>query len=218
MRPFRILVILHCLAGASACSDLPFREDLIQHPTPDHFSVCYNNTCASVAEIRLEPHQWQGVRSVFTPRPAGPAEERARIAQAVARMENIVGSMIGASGDLGRNDGLGADGQMDCIDESTNTTVYLLLMKREELIRWHTVEGRATRGLFVFGWPHSTAVIREKASDKMFAVDSWFRANGRRPYVLPLDLWRDGWEPDGAGDHALEDQEPRRQLGSTLHP
>jgi hypothetical protein len=62
-------------------------------------------------------------------------------------------------------------------------------------MRFHTVEDRATRGYFIFGYPHTTAVIKEKESGKQYAVDSWFFDNGKPPVIVPLETWKDGWKP-----------------------
>jgi hypothetical protein len=89
--------------------------------------------------------------------------------------------------------------QLDCVDESTNSTTYLRMMERDGLLRYHRVGSRAARarsGGFIIGWPHFTAVIEEIASGEKWAVDSWFRNNGEPPEVVPLSLWRTGWEPE----------------------
>ena len=52
-----------------------------------------------------------------------------------------------------------SDLQMDCIDESTNSTTYLRILAGAGLLRWHRVEARVTRGFFIFGWPHTTRDI-----------------------------------------------------------
>ena len=91
--------------------------------------------------------------------------------------------------------GFGRSGQLDCIDESTNTTTYLRLLDQAGLLRHHRVVERATRfGLFV-GMPHSTAVIEELDSGNRFAVDSWFHDNGQPPHIVRLEDWRAGLDP-----------------------
>lgn len=95
----------------------------------------------------------------------------------------------------------GGEGQMDCIDESINTTLYLTMLQKFGLMRLHRVEDRATRGWFLAGWPHTTAVIseiamnRENGTYRLWAVDSWFLDNGEPPFILPLETWKAGWEP-----------------------
>jgi hypothetical protein len=84
---------------------------------------------------------------------------------------------------------------MDCIDESTNTTTYLKIFQRADLLRWNEVVEPATRGWFLFGWPHTTAVIRDKTTNDLYAVDSWFLDNGLPATVVPLAIWKEGFRP-----------------------
>ena len=53
---------------------------------------------------------------------------------------------------------------MDCIDESTNTTVYLRPLAANDLLRWHEVGPDATRGYFLFGW---AAYDRDHPRDRL---------------------------------------------------
>jgi len=72
------------------------------------------------------------------------------------------------------------------------------LFEQADLLRWHTVEPVAHRGfLFFGGWPHYTALIREKQTGREWVVDSWFRDNGEYPDILDLETWKDGWKPEG---------------------
>ncbi|MBZ0093609.1 MAG: hypothetical protein K8F27_15490 [Sulfuricellaceae bacterium] len=184
------------LGSSTGHAEVPIRADVIADPTPGRFSVCYNNTCKELAVIGLSPPQWQSVKALFQPPPSDAAGERKIIALAVARMEQLVGPLTDTAHDKGQNaDPDDGSNEMDCIDESTNTTTYLRLFVHDGLLRWHTVEDRATRGWFLFGWPHTTAVIRERASGVSYAVDSWFLDNGQPPFILPLDEWRRGWHP-----------------------
>jgi hypothetical protein len=176
-------------------ADIFVREDIIADPDPALFNICYDHGCSSLAWVRLSAEQWQQLRQVFAA-PAGTAAgERAQIAAGIAMFERIVGEMTGTAGDKGGNwNGLGLPGQMDCIDESTNTTIYLRMLQKYGLLRWHSVADRATRWSFL-SWPHTTAVIMERDSLERWAVDSWFRDNGEPPFVLPLDLWKRDWKP-----------------------
>lgn len=129
--------------------------------------------------------------------PENPAEERAAIAQAIAQLERHVGAATGTDRDLGGTfPGAFQNGQMDCIDEATNTTRYLQLFAQQKWLRWHDHLEPVTRLPIPKGWwPHSTAVIRERGSGKTFAVDSWFDANGQPPHIVDLPTWRHGWKP-----------------------
>lgn len=186
--------------------DLPkgYREmtiefDIVERPEPASFSVCYRHGCTGVTTINLGPGAWQKIVQIFAAPAASAATERARIAQAVALLERLVGPLSGTANDRGGNlAGMWHGGnQMDCIDESTNTTTYLTLLQQAGLLAWHRVEGRSTRGFIIFGWPHTTAVISEIRSEKRWVVDSWFHDNGTPPEIVPLDEWKAGWSPEG---------------------
>lgn len=177
----------------------------IGRPVPARFTVCHGNTCARISEVHLSTAQWQQVRRIFNPPPPDAAAEREAIRRAIALIERLVGPQAGTSGDLGMNvPGFGLPGQMDCIDEATNTTVYLRMLQDDGLLRFHTLGQRTTRGYFRLlpGPPHSTAVIRETASGARYAVDSWFLDNGQPPFIVPLAKWKAGWEPPQTGHHA----------------
>ncbi len=54
-------------------------------------------------------------------------------------------------------------GQMDCIDESTNTDAFLRYIQSQGWLKYHTVARRTSRGAFFDGrYPHWTAVIEDK--------------------------------------------------------
>ena len=163
-------------------------------------SICYGHGCAETTALQLNDAQWEGVSALFTPYPKDATEERARIAKAIARLERLSGEISGITHlDRGGNSaGSGQRGQLDCRDESINTTTYLRILKREGLIYHHTVLERRLRnrlGLFSAHW---SAVLEERASGEHYAVDSWFRDNGEEPIIIPLRQWLDfdeGIEP-----------------------
>jgi hypothetical protein len=198
---FLSALILHggsTLAVNSDYQELVRAYGFVDQPDPKAFSVCYKHSCAQVDVIGLSEPQWQGVRALF-PGPAKSAEEeRQRIAEAIAYLEREVGTLIHTEHDKrGNIEGfMGASNQLDCVDESSNSTTYLTLMEQDGLLHWYRTDERATRGYLIFGgWPHTTATIRDRRSDERWAVDSWFHDNGEPPEILPLAKWRDGWSP-----------------------
>ncbi|MEJ2308750.1 MAG: hypothetical protein P8Z78_05440 [Gammaproteobacteria bacterium] len=202
------LVLLLSLA-TPAMADYP--SDLLGHsnpkekisdPDPGRFSVCFKHTCAMVEHVSLSPAEWLKVADFFSPEATTAEEERRRIAEAIAWLEIAVGSKVDALDDRGGNlEGFTASGnQLDCVDESTNSTTYLRMMQKAGFLKFHRVERTATRGGLLFGgfWPHSTAVVSEIDSGRKWAVDSWFFDNGEKPTVVLLKKWRTGWSPEGA--------------------
>jgi hypothetical protein len=85
----------------------------------------------------------------------------------------------------------GVPGQMDCLDETANTTSLLLVLQEQGLLTYHKVEPPESRGFFLDGrYPHFTAIIADKRTGEEWAVDPWRRAPGQIPEILPLIQWR----------------------------
>ncbi len=196
--PCLLLCIVSGLLPPAARAEMFERADIITNPTWQRFSVCFDNGCTSLAEVSLNEAQWSQIQQALPEASADSgdaAAERERIREAIALMERFTGAITGTWRDKGGTFNFDDIGQMDCIDESINTTLYLTLFQHHGLLRHHRVDERATRGWFIFGWPHTTAVMRELATNARWAVDSWFLDNGQAPYVLPLGVWRSGWHP-----------------------
>ena len=157
---------------------------------PSSFTVCYGFECGRHQQVSLTPSQWQDIRAIFTPPAADAEQERALIRRAIAQMETLVGTLTGTWRDKGGNTaGSGQPKQMDCIDESTNTTTYLSLFQQDGLLNWHEATERSSRARWILDI-HWTGVIRETASGQLYAVDSWFLDNGEPPYIQRLDDWK----------------------------
>jgi len=168
---------------------------VVTEPTPERFSVCYDFDCKSIAYVSLTAEEWAGIRARFEPPAADAAAERERVREAIALFERITGERVGTKNDKGGTFGAAGDFQMDCVDETTNTTYYLLMLERQGLLRWHEVGEPAMRGWFLRGWPHMAATLFERPGTARWVVDSWFLDNGEPPFVLPFQQWRRGWHP-----------------------
>lgn len=194
MKRISVLIVIFCI-NCIAYADTFIRDELITNPTPSHFNICHGGTCENITDVILNEEQWKMVKSLFLGVRTA-EEERRSIKLAIAKMERIVGRLTDTYNDKGKND---ADDQfnhyMDCIDESTNTTLYMIMMQKSGLIKLHSIEDRGNRGFFFNGWPHTTAVIKETRTENRYAVDSWFLDNGQQPFIIPLKEWRDGWQP-----------------------
>ena len=169
----------------------------VSNRRPEVFSICYGHGCRETVQLSLTAREWAEVKKQLSPPADNALNERRRIRRAIALLEVIVGRHTGTSSDIGGTfAGTGSLGQMDCVDEATNTTAYLQRMATAGLLRWHTVDEPAHRGFFILGWPQTSAVIRETETGKRFTVDSWFHANGYPPEIVPLNRWRAGWKPE----------------------
>ena len=197
-----MIALAVCLVAAACAGDRPaFRaeiveEPLLAEPAVSAFGHCSGHGCEDLQKVGLSVSEWADIRAVFAPAAASPAEERAQIADAVARFERVVGRKTGTAEDLGGTwPGFMLSGQLDCVDETLNTQTLLRLLAAEDLLRWHRITAPAGRGSFLDGLPHRTAVLAEHDSGTEYAVDSWFYDNGREPEIVLLAQWLDGWRP-----------------------
>ena len=82
---------------------------------------------------------------------------------------------------------------MDCIDHTHNTTQFLLLMQRNELLVHHKVGTPLQRWRF-FDEHHASQIV-EKEGEARFAVDSWFFDFGHPALIQPVAQWLDWKDP-----------------------
>lgn len=167
-------------------------------PTTSEIHQCHGYGCKFVTPVTLSESDWADIDNIFTPAPQTAGQERESIAEAVGLLESKAGAQTGTHEDIyGTFRKLG-DRQLDCVDESTNTTSYLAAMKQRGLIRFHNIEPPDVRLPLIHAgrWPHQTAVITETQAETSYAVDSWFHDNGSPAEVVTLAAWKDGWKPD----------------------
>jgi hypothetical protein len=195
-------VTICAIAALAGCTGAQEYVDTYVAPSPsvDQLRVCHGYNCRWMTDVRIEPAAQEEFASLFRPPARRAAEERARLAQAIALFEIKVGAAIGTSHDRYAATTFNQDpGQLDCIDETVNTTTYLRLLKSLGFMRYHDIGVAAQRGSlsgFAFNdFITNTAVIVEKASGAEFAVDSYFFGNGREPKIMPLAEWRKNWRP-----------------------
>ena len=180
----------------------------------ESFVVCHGHGCRLRSQASLTAQDWAPVAALFAEPAASAAAERDRIARAIGLIEAAAGRQAGTSRDRGGTlnavgvaggGKTGFDDQFDCIDETTNTSVYLTLLVQAGYLKWHEIHGWAGRGSLIGsdGWPHQTAVIVELQSRQAYAVDSWFEDNGRPAHMVPLEEWYAGWVPPGFSDSIL---------------
>ncbi len=160
-------------------------------------TICYDYGCYSHAQVRYSDEQLESLRALLAAA-ADARAERAAISLAIGRMYAIAGEQTPIWRDKGGNwaDG-GVDGQMDCIDHSTDTTIFLRLLELRGWLRFHEVIEPLERTRFFFS-VHWTARVRERDTKLEYAVDSWYFDNGRPAAVMPLSDWLSGKRPDGS--------------------
>src|SRR5207249_171461 len=120
------------------------------NPDPQHLRLCHGYACRFVTPVGLAPEEWRAVSVRFRPPAPSAAAERQQIGLAVAQLTISAGRHAGIAVRqrlelINRND----PSQLDCVDETVNTTTYLMLLSRAGLLRWHRVGAPAHRGTLV---------------------------------------------------------------------
>lgn len=169
-----------------------------QTPTLKAFEICTGGGCAEIKQTSLADDEWKTITAIFenSNQHIDAQLERQHIAEAIGMLEKIIGAKTATSTDrAGTFDNSKYPGQLDCNDEAINSTTYMRLMQQHGLIKLHQIEDMRTRSFFLFGWPHSTAVMHELATGERYAVDSWFYDNGYPATIVPFAVWKSGYFP-----------------------
>src|SRR5262245_30721517 len=151
---------------------------------PATISVCHGYGCSFRAKLVLGPGDAARLQSIMRAGASSPAAERAALKKAVQYFEERSYQVIGIR-DRPKAAVIGAriKGQMDCIDESTNTNAFLHYLGNRGLLKFHTVGRKVSRGFFLDGrYPHWTAIIVDEAGTR-WVVDSWYSAGGGAPDI-----------------------------------
>jgi hypothetical protein len=161
-------------------------------PNPDRPIVCHGFGCAYQTPILLRPTDRAQLKKLFGPAAAkSPDAERKAMAAAMAWFEKRVAAEAGTARAVARA-GYGHAGdpsQFDCFDKTSNTIELLAVIVEMGLLRHHVIDEPVSRA-GLGSLPHTTAVVRERASGRKWAIDGWTHANGELPDVMPLEKWR----------------------------
>ena len=161
-------------------------------PRTDRIYICHGFGCTYKTPVDFSSKDLGRLRRILAAGAGSSKAELQAISKAVQWEEKRVGPIVGSSNDIGGLDmrNAGVRGQMDCLDEATNTNSLLLIAQKHGMLKYHTVASPVARGFFLDGrYPHATAVVKEKQSNKAFAIDSWPTDNGKPPVIQPLDVW-----------------------------
>ena len=184
------LICVPLMAGCTSVSSNYSGE--ITETKSTRIYVCHGFDCSYKTRYSVTPEDWDRFADIMASGVESAEAERQAIAAADMFYEERAALAIGVRDAAKSNIGQSrAKGQMDCIDESTNTRSLLLFLQENGWLRHHKVEWNVSRGVFIDGrYPHSTAVIKEHGSGKKWAVDSWFEATGVAPDIVPLSYWK----------------------------
>jgi len=203
----RVLIVLlaagldGCVSGGGDDPRIHYSQFGAEPPQGNRVTVCHAYTCKVQTPYTFSRAQIAQIAAIMSKvkRSDTPFEERRAVAYAIAKMETDVGNKIGIKDKAGMQFTASGDpSQMDCVDEATNTTSYLLVLQANGLIKQHSVEGTMSKENLAKGivklnpvqyWPHWTAVLKENKSGQKYAVDSWLFDNGENPAVVKVEDW-----------------------------
>jgi hypothetical protein len=158
--------------------------------TPKTIQVCHGYGCKFRSRLMLTASDGARFRSIMSGGAGSPKAERAAISRAVRYYEERTFAATGFRDRPKTQIGKPERGQMDCIDEATNTRALLLYLAERCLLKHHKVGRNVSRGFFVDKrYPHFTAVISDPAGTE-WVVDSWYRPMGGAPDIMPLEKWK----------------------------
>lgn len=185
-----------------ACSTgIPIKKYNDLPAQPQAFTLCHGYSCTQKTEAGFSDAEWNNVLAIFRSNPAkDSAAERIKLGKAIALMERYSGAKTGTDDDDAEATGSKRNKmQLDCIDETINTTHYVGFLQKAGALKFHEVADPTHRGYLIDGkWPHNTAVVRDTSTGELFVVDSFYKKNGEEPYIMPRETWLDGWKPAGS--------------------
>ncbi len=163
--------------------------------------ICHNYGCAEISYVSFNSLQWKKILSYFDSEIVSASAEREILTHVIAYIEMVVGEQTNTQYDLGGTFNVylnlkkAKSEQMDCIDESANTLLYLRLLVQNKKINFHEVVGLRSRGGLWAGYLHTAVLLLDKQSKEKFIIDSWFHDNGQPPEIVPFQKWKKGWKP-----------------------
>ncbi|MBF9197134.1 hypothetical protein [Microvirga terrestris] len=180
------------IAGPQAAQGW-YNERGYVEPAGDRIIACHGYGCTRRLALSVDGSLLNRASGVLRSAQGSPATERQALAEVIRSYTAYLAASLGGKPDVPGSPPQmsGVHGQMDCLDETANTTSLLLVLQEHGLLAHHVVEHPESRGFFFDGrYPHFTAVITEKQTGAEWAVDPWKKAPGQRPEILPLDRWR----------------------------
>lgn len=176
-------------AGCTSTPSEPVTE--FGYAMPKRVYICHGYSCAYRSKLELTAADGARFKSILAAGSASPEAERAAIKKAVQYFEDRTFQVTGIR-DLPKAE-FGAariKGQMDCVDESTNTHTLLAYLAERRLLKHHKVGKKQSRGFLIDGrYPHWTAVIVDPAGVE-WAVDSWYAPMGGAPDIITMKEWK----------------------------
>ncbi len=167
----------------------------VPNPTPERFPVCYGGGCAFKIDVSLSASEWNEVAAIFPGISPDLRAERERFVRGLQAMELAVGGATRLSRDLpGTFAGFLRRKQMDCIDETANTSTYLQLFEAAGFLHHYRSGHRVSTSMMISRniWPHTVASVVDRKGGPEYIIDMWYGPHGDLPYIMPRSDWERG--------------------------
>lgn len=169
---------------------VPPAEAAVAATTPKLVQICHGYGCKFRSKLVLTAADGARFRSIMRAGAGSSQAERAALSKAVSYFDRRANQATGFQDRPKTEFGKPERGQMDCVDESTNTRALLLYLAERGLLRFHKVGRNVSRGFFLDGrYPHWTAVVTDPSGAK-WVVDPWYAAVGGAPDIFPYEQWK----------------------------
>lgn len=170
--------------------ELHFKEYNALPPRGNTVTVCHAHGCQKQETFTFTSADIDDLATIMDYVRGGETAEgeRRAVAYAVGWMERRVGPATGTAWDRASLEFMNASGQLDCVDEATNATSYLLVLQSNGLLRHHFVIRPFSKASF-FKWPHFAAMMQQRSTGRVYAVDSGVGPNGANPAITPASEW-----------------------------
>ncbi len=191
-KPFLISL---ALAGAVALSGCQSSSSTSNFGLTRQVNICSGFGCIYKQTLLFDEEDMAHMRTVMQNGAETPESERRSISELVAWKERLAQKKLRMRQDtrLSYQRDAGIRGQMDCVDESSNTFAFLKFLQGEGLLRHHKAKRVAERGFLFDGrYPHRTAVVTDSAG-REWVVDSWKKNGGEEPQVTTYAKWKVEW-------------------------
>ncbi|MGO4525480.1 hypothetical protein AB4097_11525 [Microvirga sp. 2MCAF35] len=179
--------------AASLAAQSWFNQQGYVGPSGSRIIACHGYGCVRRMAISVDGAWLSRAREILRAGQGSPDAERRALGEVIRSYTAYLATSLGGKPDTPGSPPQmsGVYGQMDCLDETANTTSVLLVLQEQGLLAYHAVQYPESRGFFLDGrYPHFTAVITERRTGTAWAVDPWKKAPGQRPDILPLTRWR----------------------------
>lgn len=186
------MVILSGCASTTLVPEDYLSIQSVPSPSAETLHHCHGYGCRFVSEVKISKQDWRAIKKSMGRTTKTPELERKKLSKVIGMFEQRIGKTAGTDGDIHGTFKKTGNYQHDCVDESVNTTTYLMVLRDAGLIKHHSVLVPTSRfPLFsAGGWPHQTAVIQDNETGTRYAVDSWFYDNGHDAVILPVPVWK----------------------------